>query len=257
MLSDKVVIVAGGAGRLGSTFVDGILNNNGICVVADVSIDERIKENNIKKYKDVGYLQLDITSKQSLQSLIDYTVKKYNKIDAFVNTTYPRNANWGRRFEEVDYTDFCENACLHLGGYFLAAQQVCTYFKKQGYGNIVQVASIMGVRVPKFDTYTAIEINGKQMTSPAEYSIFKAGIIHFSSYLAKYYKDNNIRSNCLSPGGIYSGQPEIFCERYKKHCTSKGMLDPDDVLGALLFLLSDQSTFINGQNIIVDDGWCL
>ena len=71
------------------------------------------------------------------------------------------------------------------------------------------------------------------------------------------YKNQNIRVNCLSPGGIQDGQPEIFLKNYAKNCNSKGMLDSDDLVGALIFLLSDSSQFVNGQNIIVDDGWSL
>jgi len=125
-------------------------------------------------------------------------------------------------------------------------------FLKHGGGNLVHISSIQGVTTPKFDQY-----EGTQMNSPIEYSAIKSGVIAVTKYLAKYYKNRNIRVNCLSPGGIQDGQPEIFLENYAKNCNSKGMLDSDDLTGALIFLLSDSSQFINGQNIIVDDGWTL
>ena len=78
-----------------------------------------------------------------------------------------------------------------------------------------------------------------------------------SQYMAKFLAGENIRVNCISPGGILDSQPEIFLKRYNNSCLNKGMLNTDDLVGALLFLISDNSKFINGQNIIVDDGWSL
>ena len=95
------------------------------------------------------------------------------------------------------------------------------------------------------------------MTMPVEYAAIKSALIHLTKYMAKYLKDKNVRVNCISPGGILDKQPESFLEQYKSNCLSKGMLDPEDIMGALVFLLSDASKFINGQNIIVDDGFTL
>jgi len=95
------------------------------------------------------------------------------------------------------------------------------------------------------------------MTSPIEYSAVKSGMITMTRWLAKYYKNKNIRVNCVSPGGILDQQQQSFLKKYRESCTSKGMLAPTDVVGAILFLLSDQSKYINGQNIVVDDGWSL
>ena len=95
------------------------------------------------------------------------------------------------------------------------------------------------------------------MTSPIEYSAIKSGVIAITRWLAKYYKNRCIRVNCVSPGGILDQQPQSFLKKYRDSCTSKGMLDAEDVVGSVLFLLSQQSKYINGQNIVVDDGWSL
>ncbi len=105
--------------------------------------------------------------------------------------------------------------------------------------------------------YEGISISGKVMTSPVEYSPIKAGIIILTKYMAKYFKGTNIRFNCISPGGILNKQPKEFRDRYQKYCTSKGLLDAIDLKGTLVYLLSDSSKYVNGQNIIVDDGWTL
>ena len=94
------------------------------------------------------------------------------------------------------------------------------------------------------------------MTNSLEYAMIKSSIIHLTKFLAKWFR-GKVRVNCISPGGILDSQPSPFLEAYKKQCLSKGMLNPSDISGTLLFLLSDSSKFINGQNIIVDDGFCL
>ena len=78
---------------------------------------------------------------------------------------------------------------------------------------------------------------------------------NFIKYL--FHKNKNIRVNSISPGGILDQQPQSFLDKYRDSCTSKGMLDPTDVAGTVLFLFSDQSKYINGQNIVIDDGWSL
>jgi len=126
------------------------------------------------------------------------------------------------------------------------------YFQKQGYGNIINISSIYGVISPKFEIY-----NNTGMTTPVEYAAIKSGMLHLTKYMAKYFKGKNIRVNAISPGGILDGQPEEFLKKYNKQCLTKGMLDKNDLNGALVFLLSDMSKFVNGQNLIVDDGFVL
>ena len=125
-------------------------------------------------------------------------------------------------------------------------------FKKQGFGNLILISSILGVSTPKFDQY-----KGTKIKTPIEYSAIKSGIISITKYLAKYLKNKGIRVNCISPGGLKNNQPKKFISKYNANCLSKGLLDPEDLIGALNFLLSRDSKYINGQNIIIDDGWSL
>lgn len=256
MLKDKIIIVTGGAGIIGKEFIKTIVEENGIAIIADINKEfslEVKKELEIElNSTNIDYVQLDITSKESVCNMINYLHNKYGRIDALVNNAYPINKNYGRKFFEVEYDDFVENLGLNLGGYFLTSQQVAKYFKEQGYGNIINMGSIYGVLAPRFEIYDDTE-----MTMPVEYAPLKAGLIHLTKYMAKYLKGMNIRVNALSPGGIFSEQPEAFLNEYKKHCMNKGMLDKSDLKGTLIYLLSDMSKYVNGQNIIVDDGFTL
>ncbi len=256
LLSGKVVVVTGGAGLIGKEFIKAIAEEGATAVIADINPNAaELAASELATAGMTGkvdWIGMDITSLESLQNSIASLKQKHGKIDALVNNAYPRNGNYGREFFKVEYKDFCENIGLHLGGYFLASQQFASFFKSQGFGNIVSISSIYGVMAPKFEIY-----QGTPMTMPVEYAAVKSALIHLTKYMAKYLKGTGIRVNAISPGGIINGQPEPFLRKYDAQCLSKGMLVPSDLRGTLLYLLSDMSHFLNGQNIVVDDGFSL
>jgi NAD(P)-dependent dehydrogenase (short-subunit alcohol dehydrogenase family) len=193
---------------------------------------------------------VDITSKMSLQQLIKRVVTRYGKIDTVINNAYPRNQNYGKALDQVEYRDFCENINLHLGGYFLSTQQFAQHFKSQSFGHVINISSVYGNIAPRFEIY-----KDTSMTMPVEYAAIKSALQHLSIYFMRYYKGTSVRFNCLSPGGILDKQPETFLHAYGEYSQSKGMLNAQDLVGTLVYLVSDLSEFVNGQNIIVDDGW--
>ena len=256
LLKEKIIVVTGGAGKLGTEFCRAVLSEKGIAIIADSdeSRGESIKQVLQSEFsrKRVELYETDINSADSLGKLIASLEHRYGRIDALVNNAYPRNKQYGRHFFDVKYEDFCENMNIHLGGYFLTSQQFAKYFKKQGWGNIINISSIYGMVAPKFEVY-----EGTPMTVPVEYAAVKSSVIHLTKYMAAYFKGMNIRVNSLSPGGILEGQPDSFLEKYRDNTLNKGMLDPADIQGALLYLLSDMSQYVNGQNLVVDDGFSL
>jgi len=256
MLKDKVIVITGGAGLIGQEFVRAIVEQNGIAIIADVNEDEgrRISDELYQGLKSdsVDFFKLDITSKDSVSECIDYADGKYKRIDALINNAYPRNEQYGRNFFDIEYDDFVKNLGMNLGGCFISSQLFSLYFQKQGYGNIINISSIYGVIAPKFEIY-----DNSEMTMPVEYAAIKSGMLHLTKYMAKYFKGKNIRVNAISPGGILDNQPREFLREYNQQCSTKGMLDAKDLNGALIFLLSDMSSYINGQNIVVDDGFTL
>lgn len=251
-IKDKVVVVTGGAGLLGRDFCKIIAQNGGIAIMAERTIEVAEKITAELGLENIFPAKIDITDTQSVENLISEISQKYGKIDALVNSAYPRNKNYGKHFFDVTYDDFCENVGMNLGGYFLTSQLFAKYFYEQGYGNIINISSIYGVVAPRFEIY-----EGTAMTTAVEYAAIKSGLLHLTKYMAKYFKGKNIRVNAISLGGLEDGQPNSFLENYKKQCLNKGMLDACDVSGALLYLLSDLSIFVNGQNLIIDDGFTL
>ena len=254
MLNEKVVVVTGGGGLLGRHFCDEIARQGGIAIVADVNLAaaQSVASEVTANKGRAEAVSVDITDAASIERLTASLHAAYGRIDAVVNNAYPRNKNWGRKLEDVTYQDFCENVGLHLGGYFLVAQKFALYFRANGGGNIVNMASIYGTQAPRFEIYA-----GTGMTTPVEYAAIKSGVIQLTRYFAQYFKTDGIRCNSLSPGGILDRQPDTFLKEYGSYCGTKGMLEPADIIGALVFLLSDSSRYVNGQNLIVDDGFCL
>lgn len=251
-IKDKVVVVTGGAGLLGKEFCQAIATNGVIAIMAERELSVAEKAVEALGMERIIPAQIDITDINSIQKLITSISEKFGKIDALINSAYPRNKNYGKHFFDVTYDDFCENVGLNLGGYFLTSQQFAKFFYKQGYGNIINLASIYGVVAPRFQIY-----NNTSMTTPVEYVAIKSGLIHLTKYMAKYFKGKNIRVNTISLGGIEDKQPESFLRAYKEFCLNKGMLNAKDISGTVLFLLSDLSEYVNGQNIVVDDGFTL
>ena len=254
MLSNKIVVVAGGAGLLGSYFCSAIAEQGGTVIIADLdmvaatAVAEKIKANG----GDAEAAVLNIIDSVSVNNLIASLHERYGRIDALVNNAYPRNKNYGRRLEDVTYRDFCENVSMHLGGCFLVAQKFALYFREHNGGNIVNMASVYGTLAPRFEIYA-----DTSMTMPVEYAAIKSAVIQVTRFFAQYFKTDGVRCNSISPGGILDDQPDNFLEKYNSHCGTKGMLNPQDITGALVFLLSDASKYINGQNLIIDDGFSL
>jgi len=256
LLKDNVVVITGGAGLIGKEFAKSIIEQGGIAIIADIDESHGVKvTKGVQKAsssQNVFFVKLDITSKISIQKCIDCVHEKYGRIDALVNNAYPKNNNYGRHFFDVEYEDFVENLGMNLGGCIIPSQLFSMYFQNQGYGNIINISSIYGLMAPKFEIY-----KNTSMTVPVEYAVTKSGLIHLTKYMAKYFKGMNIKVNAISPGGILDGQPDNFLKNYNIQSLTKGMLDKTDLNGTLVYLLSNMSKYVNGQNIVVDDGFSL
>ncbi|WP_270983173.1 oxidoreductase [Campylobacter helveticus] len=252
MLEGKVIFIAGACGRIGRALSTELLSQNAKIIIADIN------EANLAKLSEdlkgeVLSVRLDITKKESLEEAINKAKERFGKIDGFVNASYPCGKDWGKiDYYEASFEQICESLNLHLGGFILAANAFVKFFKQQGYGNIINLSSIMGVYAPKFENYA-----GTSMQSSLEYSVIKAGINHLGAWMAKELFNTNIRVNTLASGGILDNQPESFLKAYRNCCASKGMLEASDVCGTIAFLLSDKAKFITGQTLVVADGWGL
>jgi len=252
MLDGQIVAVTGGAGLIGSALVRDVVKNGGRAIIGDLSVDKGIELQKELGIDNALFVEVDATDLSSIDNFIKLGKDHFGRIDSAVHSAYPRSNQWGTKFEDLQPEGLKEDLYNQLGGAILFSQKMIEQFKAQQHGNLIHVASIQGTAAPKFEHY-----EGTKMVSPLEYSAIKSGIISITRYLAKYCKGNGIRVNCIGPGGVLDNQPEVFLDKYRNSCNEKGMLDADDIIGTLTFLLSDQSKHITGQNIIIDDGWSL
>ncbi|WP_445946104.1 oxidoreductase [Shewanella sp.] len=253
LLLDKKILVAGAGGLLGSKIVKFALEQGAQVIAADINVDlmyEKLSLQDIDlKKTNILLHELDVTNEQSVKHFF----ANQTNLSGAVNSTYPRNKTYGSHFFDVSLDSFNENLALHLGSAFLFTQQCAAYFKdKQKPFSLVNISSIYGVIAPKFYIY-----DNTPMTMPVEYAAIKSAILHLNKYAVSYVNDSRFRVNSVSPGGIFDKQPKAFLEAYKKSTHGEGMLDVEAIIGSILFLLSEQSKFVTGQNIIVDDGFSL
>lgn len=241
-VENKVIIVSGGNGLIGKEIVKFLKDNRAIVVNAEINIEDDI---------DRGLINCDITNSDSVNRLIGMVLDKYTKIDGLVNNAYPRTADWGLAFENVPLESWKQNVDLQLNSVFYICQKVLEIMKAQKSGSIVNFASIYGVVGNDFTVYE----NTGGMTSPAAYAAIKGGLINFTRYLASYYGKFNIRVNCVSPGGILNNQHPEFIKQFEHRVPMKRMGKPEDIAPSVGFLLSEDSTYITGQNLIIDGGW--
>tara|TARA_B100000575_G_C23095522_1_gene631850 strand:+ start:14 stop:766 length:753 start_codon:yes stop_codon:yes gene_type:complete len=250
-MENKVFVILGANGKIGFSLANYLLRKNCNIIIGDINFSKykNLLKNNSKK---ILMVKTDITKPKSLDEVIKKGNIKFSKIDACINCAYPKSKGFKSTFENLEFKNLKEDLAAQLGGAILISQKFIKYFLKQGFGNLVLISSIQGVNAPKFEHYI-----GTKMNSPIEYTAIKSGIISITKYLAKYYRQKNIRVNCISPGGIKNNQNIKFVKKYKNACNSKGLLDPEDINETIYFLINENSKYINGQNIIIDDGWVL
>lgn len=240
-LKDKVIIITGGNGLIGKTIVNQVKLEGGICINFDI---------NHETSNDLSTIICDITSVDSVNQCVEIVLKKFKRIDGLINNAYPRTSDWGNKFEKIQIESWQKNIDYQLNSYFYITQKVSNEMLLHKKGSIINISSVYGMVGPDFTVY-----EGTDMTMPAAYSAIKGGIINFTRYLASYLGKDNIRVNAVSPGGVYDNQNPIFVENYCKKVPLKRMALPEDIAPIVSFLLSDDASYITGQNIAVDGGW--
>lgn len=240
-LENKIVVVTGGNGLLGKEIILKLKKSGAFCINVDI---------NHETSADLSTINCDITNPQSVDECIKLIIEKQGRIDGLVNNAYPRTADWGAKFEDIDFKSWQTNVDSQLNSYFYFIQQVSKHMVEREQGSIINMASVYGMVGPDFSVY-----EGTSMTMPAAYSAIKGGLINLTRYLASYLGPKNIRVNSVSPGGVFDNQNSIFVSNYNKKVPMRRMANPDDVSPLVVFLLSEDAKYISGQNIAVDGGW--
>jgi len=259
-LSGKVVVVTGGAGLLGQVFCQAFIDAGADIAIID-SDKNALKEATAKIAKTANQKVLavncDISSPESVATMVVQVIEQLGQIDVLVNNAASKGSNldaFFQPFENYSLQTWREVMSVNIDGLFLVAQAVGNQMKKRGGGSIIQTSSIYGVVAPDQRIYEGSEYNGRAINTPAVYSASKAAVLGLTSYLSTYWASSNIRVNSLTPGGIASGQNTEFNKKYSNRVPLGRMGEASELVGALIFLASDASSYITGQNVIVDGG---
>lgn len=254
-LKNKTILITGASGILGRHLSRAVFEAGGNVVVSDLSLEDcqKLKNKISKNSSKILSCQLDITDKDSVKSCLDLIVKKFKRIDGLVNNAVLRAPAEG--FFKRTLESFKKTNEVNIDGTFLITQQVAKIMKSQKYGSIINIASIYGLVGNNQSLY--------EKESNCDYYCFqKGGIINFTRHLACRLGEYNIRANSLSPGGILWDGPnggaaasKKFREKYAKRTPLGRMANPDEMNGALIFLLSDAASYVTGHNLVVDGGW--
>ena len=264
-LTGRVAIVTGGVGLLGAEFCRTLAEAGASVVVVDLNASaSKATADTLTKsgYKALA-LPTDITQPDSVNALVEKTLSTFGRLDILVNSAAldpkfdPDAVNKGitpGAFEDYPLDLWNSALNVNLTGTFLMTQACVKPMIEQGKkGSIINICSTYGLNGPDQRIYIK---DGKRVAfKPVYYTVTKAGVMGFTKYLAAYYAGTDIRVNALTPGGVFNNHEEYFVKNYSAKTIIGRMAQKDEMNGALLFLASDASSYMTGNNVVVDGGW--
>jgi NAD(P)-dependent dehydrogenase (short-subunit alcohol dehydrogenase family) len=266
-LTGKTALITGGAGLLGREHAAALLESGANVVLTDVSEKELEAAKNelsavIGSQKFITHL-MDVTRIESIQSVANEVAKNGMRIDILVNNAAIDPKVKGKqgiletsRLENFPMDQWNLQVAVGLTGSFLCSQVFGTIMAKDGKGGVIlNIASDLSVIAPDQRLYRKEGLSEElQPVKPVTYSVIKAGLIGLTRYLATYWADKGVRSNALSPGGIFNGQSDEFVQKLISLIPLNRMANVNEYKSAVQFLCSDASAYLNGQNIVMDGG---
>ncbi len=259
-LSGKVALVTGAAGILGPYFCHALADHGATIAVIDIdqAKAKQLATDLERTYKcRAAAFDVDVSDAGAVRQLVEAVESELGPVDILHNNAASKGKALDAFFETTELFDAAtwkEIMAVNLDGAFFMAREIGGRMAQRGGGSIIQTASIYGVVGPDQRIYEGSDYLGRQINTPAVYSASKAGIVGLTRYLATYWGDKGVRVNTLTPGGVSSGQNDVFEAKYSARIPLGRMAQPDDMTGALIFLASDASRYVTGQNIIVDGG---
>ena len=269
-ISDRVVIITGGAGMLGAQYVNTVLSSGGIPIILDINekkINQKRAQLN-KEYPDTKFLSIkcDITDIDAVREAREHILSKYQRIDALINNANNNakfseykigegNSQW-TRFERFPIEIWNQDIAVGLTGAFICSQVFGQSIALTGRGVILNISSDLSVIGPDQRLYKLPGLkDDEQPVKPVSYSVVKSGLLGLTRYLATYWRGSGMRANTISLGGVYTTDLDTeFVARIRNLIPLDRMATLGEYNAAILFMISDASQYINGQNIVIDGG---
>lgn len=258
-LDGKVAVVTGGVGILGKGYCRALADAGANVVVADLDAQtcaDVAAELSRESGSQVVGKAVDLASEADIKGWADAIYEEFGQVDVLINNAAAKAEGFFAPMEEYRLDTWQKVMDVNVTAIFLTIREIGSRMAKKGTGSIINVSSIYGVVGPDQRIYEGswYEELGGAINTPMIYSASKGAVISMTRYLATYWGKDGVRTNTLTPGGVASGQNEEFDSRYSNRVPMGRMAKADEMIGAMLFLASDESSYVNGQNIIVDGG---
>lgn len=244
-LRDRVAVVTGGEGQLGAEIVLGLEERGARVAVFDLE-SERFR--------------VDVTDRGALEDAVTEVVREWGTPHVLVNAAAldsPPDAPAEEvgPVESYPEASFDEVMSVNVKGTFLPCQVVGARMAAEGRGSIVNVSSVYGMLSPVQDLYEFRRRAGEEFFKPVAYSVSKSALYNLTRYFATYWAKSGVRVNTLTLAGVANEQPPEFVEAYTARMPVGRMADVREVVGPVVFLASDASSYVTGANLVVDGGW--
>lgn len=257
-LKDKNIIITGAAGILGKQHAIALLNSNANLILTDINL-KKLKETqyqlkNEYPLSNINHYLMNVVSEKSITKILNIVRNKKIKIDVLINNACldpkvnKRSKKINTTLENFKLSQWNKEIEVGLTGSFLCSKIFGEYMSQNNKGVIINISSDLSVISPDQRLYS------KNNPKPISYSVIKSGLVGLTKYLSTYWNDKNIRCNCLSPGGIIDKQNKKFFKKISKLIPMSRMANPDEYHSIIQFLCSDASSYLNGQNIVMDGG---
>lgn len=258
-LDGRVAVITGGGGLLGREHAAAIANAGGIPVLADLNGDAARRS--AREVTGAYPLVTDVTDPVSVRSMCAEILAQFGRVDILINNAAnnpqvsPEDVADNCRLETFDLDVWNRDVTVGLTGAFLCSQVMGREMAQRSSGVIVNVASDLAVIAPDQRIYRQSNLPAEaQPVKPVSYSVVKSGLIGLTRYLATYWAEDGVRVNAISPGGVDNGQPSAFVEKLTTLIPLGRMAQRDEYREAIVFLCSDASSYMTGQNLVIDGG---
>jgi NAD(P)-dependent dehydrogenase (short-subunit alcohol dehydrogenase family) len=259
----KVVVVTGGLGQLGRRFSIALADRGAKVAVLDAKVSPKAVAERFgprAKDRNLLFVKADVTNRKSIESALRSIERKWGAPHSLVNNaaldsppgappeetgpfeTYPEKS-WDRVLE------------VNAKGVFLCCQVIGGAMARAGRGSVVNVCSTYGLVSPDQRIYEYRRSEGKPFYKPVAYAASKSSLLNLTRYLATYWAGRGVRVNTLTFGGVFNRQDERFLKGYCARVPLGRMAREDEYDGAVVFLVSDASSYMTGSNLIIDGGW--